>query len=285
MRKANTPLAIIFSVSAALVYACLALLIQYAEAGLSNSMLVFFRQLIGFCCFLPFMAMNNKKNLQLKTNQLSLYLLRTFCNLSAMFCFYFALRYLPLTDAVLLSYTRPLFIPIIVYFWFHKKWNRPIWYGLFMGFIGVLIILKPDHKLFDIAALIGLASALFGAIAFTTLRRLTKTESSKQILFYYFTLSIPIAAVPLLVNWTNPTLNQWGLLCLIGLGGALYQILLTRAYQCAKAFKVGSLLYSSVIFAWIFDQIIGKQAITWTPLLGIFLIIFGSITALKEETS
>ena len=283
MRRESTPLAILFSLSAGFVYALLAFLIQLTEKHLPTPTIIFFRQLIGLFLFLPMISVKFHRGFNLKTKCFSLYLLRAFSTLSAMFCLYFALRYLPLTDAVLLSYARPLFIPIIVYFWFHKKWTRSTWYGLAMGFIGVVVILKPDEKIFDIAALVGIASAMFGAISFTTLRRLTKTEPSDRILFYYLVLSVPLASIPLLTSWHTPTLYEWGLLLLIGIGGVTLQMLLTRAYRHAKAFKIGSLLYSSVVFAWIFDKILGGGEISLLPFLGIVLIIIGSIIALREQ--
>ena len=200
-----------------------------------------------------------------------------------MYCLYFSLHYLPLTDAILLGYTRPLFIPIVVFFWFQKKWTKNTWIGLLLGFIGVLLILKPDQALFNTAALVGLASGMFGGIAFTTIRRLTKTEPSDRILFYYLILSLPLSVVPLIKVWKTPEPKEWGLIVLIAAAATVYQMSLTRAYRHAKAFKVGSILYSAVIFGWIFDFFLGNKVITPISILGILLIILGSFISLKEN--
>ena len=282
MRKNNPRLAIIYSLLASFFFAFIAYLIKIAEHHLSNGMVMFFRQFLSFCFLFPFIPRQIGSFSNLKTSCFQLHLVRVFSSLSAMFCLFFAIRYLPLVDAVLLAYTRPLFIPIVVYFWFKKKWTKNVWFGLITGFIGVILILRPDNKVFDIAALVGLGGGMFGAIAFTTIRRLTKTEPAERILFYYLALSLPFTSVLLAAEWTTPTLFDWGILLAIGFIGTIYQMLLTRAYQYAKAFKVGSLLYSSVIFAYLFDLVLGTSSIDFIAFFGIILIALGSFIALRE---
>jgi len=282
MRRDSTPHAITYSLSAAFCYALLAYLIKMTEQFLPNPMIIFFRQAFSFMLVMPLIPFKIGSYKKLKTNCFHLHLLRAFASLAAMFCLYFSLRYLPLVDAVLLTYTRPLFIPIVVYLWFRKKWTKSTWWGLIVGFLGVLIILRPDEKIFDIASLVGLAAGMFGSIAFTSIRRLTKTEPSERILFYYLALSLPIASVPLATGWKTPTLFEWGLLLVIGAVATVYQMFLTRAYRYAKAFKIGSLLYSSVVFAWFFDLILGEGTLKLIEIAGILLVALGSYIALRE---
>ena len=283
MRKESTSLAVTFSLLASLSYATLAFLIKLTEHYLPNPMIIFFRQVFSICILMPILPFKLGSYRKLKTECFHLHLLRTFASISSMFCLYFAIRYLPLTDAVLLSYTRPLFIPIVVYLWFRKKWTKNTWIGIVVGFLGIMLILKPDQKIFDIAALVGLASGMFGSIAFTSIRRLTKTEPPDRILFYFLAISLPLTSVPLATSWQTPTLEGWGLLVLIGVGATFYQMFLTRAYRHAKAVKVASLLYCSVIFAWIFDLFLGQGEITITAIVGMVLVVFGSFIALNEQ--
>jgi len=285
MRREHTPLAITYSLLAAFTYAFLAFLVQTAEGILPNSVLIFFRQFFGLLFLLPIIPIKLGSFKKLKTKVFPLHMLRAFASLSAMFCLYYALRHLPLTDAVLLTYTRPLFIPIIVFLWFQQKWTRNTWTGLIIGFLGVLLILRPDKHLLDVASLMGLAAGLLGAIAFTTIRRLTRTEPSERITFYYMALSLPVASIPLAMQWEKPTPYGWGFLAVIGLFAVVYQLLLTRAYRHAKAVKVGSLLYSSVAFAYLFDFFLGKKDIPLTAIIGMILIVFGSVIALRDQKS
>ncbi|MCB1107114.1 MAG: DMT family transporter [Chlamydiia bacterium] len=283
MRKASTPLAVTYSLLAAFTYALLAYLIKEAEKLLPNAILIFFRQFFGLLILLPIIRIKLGPFKKLQTKTFPLHLLRAFASLSSMFCLYFALRYLPLTDAVLLAYTRPLFIPIVVYFWFRKKWTWRTVIGLVVGFIGVSLILRPDEKLFNAASLVGLAAGLLGAIAFTVVRRLTKTEPTERITFYYMILSLPLASIPMATSWESPTPTGWTFLVIIGLFAIIYQLFLTHAYRHAKAVKVGSLLYSSVAFAYIFDFFLGSKEISLLVILGIILIVTGSLVALRNQ--
>lgn len=283
MRHESSSLAITYSLLAACSYAILAFLIQKAEGFLPNPVLIFFRQFFGLLILLPIIPIKLGKFKELKTKVFPLHMLRAFASLSSMFCLYFALRYLPLTDAVLLTYTRPLFIPIVVYLWFQQKWTRNTWSGLLVGFLGVILILRPGEKIFDVASLVGLAAGLLGAIAFTTIRRLTRTEPAERITFYYMALSLPLASIPLANSWQTPTPYGWGFLVLIGLVAIIYQLFLARAYRHAKAVKVGSLLYSSVAFAYLFDFFLGNKNIPLTAIIGMILIVFGSVIALRDQ--
>ncbi len=283
MRKDNTPLAITYALSAAFCFALIGYLIKLIEHRLSNGLMMFFRQFFSFCLLLPILPRQIGSFSNLKTSCFQLHLLRTFASLSAMFCLFFSIRYLPLVNAVLLSYTRPLFIPIVIYFWLKKKWTKNVWFGLITGFIGVILILRPDENVLNIAALVGLGGGMFGAIAFTAIRRLTKTEPAERILFYYLFISLPFTSILLAIDWITPTLFEWEILFVLGILGTIYQMLLTRAYQHAKAFKVGSLLYSSIAFAFLFDLILGSSSMNFIAFAGILLIALGSFIALREE--
>lgn len=288
MRANNIKLAVFYSLVAAFFYAFLGTMVKLSEkAGSTNEMIVFFRQLTGLIALSPFLirdrVQDSSKKSWLKTDQIHLHILRVVASLGSMYCLVYSLKYLPLVDALLITYTRPLFIPIVVFIWFRKKWTKTTWLGLVVGFLGITLILKPDKMMFDIAALVGLASAMFGAVAFTCIRRLTKTDSANKILFYYLCFSIPLAAFPLVLNFHMPTAKELGLLAAIGICGTIYQMTLTRAYQFAKAFKVASMLYSTIFFGALFDFWLGDFSIDYIGIIGIALIIVGTVITIKQS--
>ena len=92
---------------------------------------------------------------------------------------------------------------------------------------------------------------------------------------------MPITSVPLVGAWVNFTLPGLAMLFLIGFVGMLYQMMMTRAYRHAKAFKVGSVLYSAVIFAAIFDWFLEGKFLDYISIIGVILIIVGSLTTLR----
>lgn len=281
MRSDNTKLAIIYALIAAFFYAVMGLLVKVAEQSLTNEMVVFFRQLTSLIVFAPIFYLRKEPATKLKSQQFPLHLLRAFASISASYCLFYALEYLPLVDALLLSYTHPLFLPIVAFFWLGKRWHKGVWYGLLTGFLGVILILKPSQRVFDIAALVGLAAGLFGAVAFSAIRRLTKHEEANKILFIYLLISLPITSIPMISSWVNFSWPELGLLVLVGLAGMIYQMVLTRAYRHAKAYKVGSVLYSTVIFATLFDWFMGGKFLDVVSMIGIVLIFLGSFATLR----
>lgn len=254
-----------------------------ATKGTSSEVAVFFRQVFSIITLSPLLFFEKKGVKTLKTKQFPLHFMRAFASLASMYCLFYALKYLPLVDALLLSYTRPLFIPLVVFLWFKKKWTKNTWLGLITGFLGVALILKPDSFHFDVPALVGLGSGLFGAVAFTAIRRLTRTESANTILFYYFAISLPVAAFPLARCWKTPDAKTWILLAVLGVLGTIYQQTMTRAYQYAQAHKVASILYSTIIFGAIFDWWRGEFSLDYISVIGIVLIVIGTLITLRQK--
>ena len=279
MRHYDVKRATIYAVFAAFLFACSGVAMKIATQSVPNPMIVFFRQLFAVLFLIPVISANRSKQ-SLKTRQVPLHFLRVFASLAAMFCLVYAVKYLPLVDALLLSYTRALFMPLIVFIWFGKRPPKHVWWGLVIGFLGVACILKPGNGVFDLAALVGLASGLFGAIAFTTIRRLTKTEHTSRVIFYYMLLSIPLAGVTLVNGWEPISGFAWALLAALGFIGVIYQFLLTRAYEHAKGPQVASVLYSTVIFGAFFDWLFWHKDLDGLSMLGIGTVIAGSLIAL-----
>lgn len=284
MRIDNTKLAIAYGILAAFFYAVLGTLMKMAEQqGSTNETVVFFRQLIGLLALCPIYFSQERRKEVLKTNRLVLHIIRAISSLISMYCLVYALKYLPLVDALLITYARPLFLPIILLLWFRKRWAKTTFFGILTGFLGVAMILKPDKQMFDIGALIGLASALFGSVSFTCIRKLTRTDSADTILMYYLLLSLPLSLIPLFFNWKTPDQSDYLMLLMIGVCGLIYQMTLTRAYQHAKAFKVSSILYSTVVFGALFDWWLGDFSIDLLGFIGIALIILGNIITLNSK--
>ena len=106
------------------------------------------------------------------------------------------MKSMPLVDAVLLANAAPLFIPLVALFWMRTPIRPAVALSLAGGFIGVILILKPGPALLhNASSLIAITAALFSAVALVSVNRLSSTEKSDTILFYYFLIST-IATLP-----------------------------------------------------------------------------------------
>ena len=124
--------------------------------------------------------------------------------LGAMSCFFYAIGKLRLADAVLLNFSLPLFIPLVARVGLGERFPPRLWRALGLGFVGLILILKPTPGLFDPAALVGLAAGMLGAVAQVTIRGLTSSEPTTRIVFYFAALSTLLAALPAAAVWNAP---------------------------------------------------------------------------------
>ena len=246
-----------------------------------NETLVFFRNVISLTLILPFFI---RKKFTVKTKRIGMHAFRSIAGLGGIYCYFYAARNLPLTNAVLLANTFPLFIPLIILFWQKLKVSKKRIIALVIGFIGVVFILKPAKAFTEFASIIGLLGGICAAFAFTSVRQLTKTEDTRCILFYYFMACIVISFFPMVFVWKEVNPIMWFYILLIGLCAVGYQYYITRASSYIPVSKVGCLMYSAVVFGGFFDWLIWDNFPDVWTVIGCALVIFGGIISLLDKS-
>lgn len=81
-----------------------------------------------------------------RTRQLPQYLARTLIGLASMLCGFWAIGHLPLSQAISLSYSTPLFVTVLAVIWLHEQVRLRRWLAVAAGFVGVLVILRPGSS-------------------------------------------------------------------------------------------------------------------------------------------
>jgi drug/metabolite transporter (DMT)-like permease len=238
-------------VAAAFFFALMATFVQVASERLSAAMVVFARNFLGLLFIAPLALRTGWQ--ALRTRRLPEHLGRTAAGLASMYCFFHAIHRLTLADAVLLQFTVPLFLPLVEAVWLRQPVDRRVWGPLLLGFLGVMFVLKPSRDLFQPAALVGVGAGLLSAVAQTGIRRMTSTEPTTRIIFYFSFFSTLVSAGPAAVAWLRPGAAELGVLLLLGACATVGQLAMTRAYAQAPAAQVGAFVYASVPFAMLFD--------------------------------
>lgn len=275
----DLPRAAAFMVASALLFAAMGVAVQIASRTLPNAVVVFFRSGLGLAMLLPWLLRLGPRGLL--TRHPWEHLLRGLAGLGAMYCFFFAIGRMRLADAVLLNYSLPLFVPFIESGWLGEPFPRRLWRGIGIGFLGLLLILKPGLSMFQPAALVGLLAAVLAALAQVGVRRLTRTEPVTRIVFYFGVVSTLVSAPPALLSWTTPSRALLPALLLLGLTATLAQLFMTRAYAHAPAAQVGPFIYSSVVFAGGFDWLLFSRLPDAITLAGAALVCFAGILTLR----
>lgn len=262
---------------AALMFASMGAAVRYASASLPPEMMVFLRSGFGLLFLSPLLYRMGIK--QLATRRLSAHIVRSVSGLTAMYCFFYAIAHLHLAEAVLLNYSAPIFIAIIALLWLGERPSLKLIAAIFIGFAGLCFILKPGMSAFQDAAWIGLLSALFAAFAMVTIRKLSNTEPTLRIVFYFSLTSTVISAIPLLWMWQTPAVPVLLAMALAGLAATCGQLLLTYSYSQAPAAQIGPYTYATVVFAALYGWLFWLETPDPFTLIGATLVIIaGSIT-------
>ena len=235
----------------ALAFAVMAMCIQICAQTLPNGMVVFFRNAAGLVFLSPIVFRAGIGIL--KTDRIGEHAFRGVAGLSSMYCYFFALAHMSLPDAMLLNYTLPLFIPVVESMWLGEPMPRRLAAPLILGFIGVVLVLRPGSGLVTLAAFIGLSAGLFSAVAQTGVRRLTRTEPTVRIVIYFALMGSIISSFGLPFVWVTPSPRTWAIIAVMGLAATTGQLLMTKAYAYAPASQVGGFVYTGVIFGALMD--------------------------------
>lgn len=265
-----------------LAFVCVAVMSAFGKAAteVSVGVLVLFQNGIALLLFAPWTFRRGLA--PLKAKHPWLHVLRAVAGLLSQALMFIAVKKIPLVNAVLLSNSAPLFIPLVAWIWLRQKISTVVWISLCVGFLGVIIILHPGPELFtNPAALIATTAALFSAFALVAVNQLSTTDSTKRILFYYFFYSTIAAAPFAIASWKAPTPREWLLLVGIGVAMAASQLLIILAYQHATAARIAPFNYTVVIVSGLIGWIVWKNDPSPISLLGILLITAGGIISTK----
>ena len=266
-------------VASAVLFASMAASVRVASRELPNAPIVFFRHFIMLVFLLPWLAREGRRALE--TDDFTGHLVRGLAGVSAVACYFYAIARLRLADAVLLNQSMPLFIPLVERGWLGERVPSRLLGVLALGFAGLVLILRPGTGVFEPAALVGLASAVFASISQVGIRRLTRTEPVTRIVFYFGLVASVASLFPAVWWWKSPSPATWAVLLLMGVFATVGQLTLTRAYLYAPAASVGPFLYAGPVFAGLLDWLIWGRLPDGLFVLGAAVVVAAATLALR----
>jgi len=265
----------------ALLFAFTGVGIREISSSVNNESVVFFRNLVGVLFFLPLLLVRGVR--PLRTTRLKSHLWRTTYGLAAMYCFFYAIAHLPLADAMLFTYSAPVFTPLIAHIWLKEPLTRCMLVSSLIGLCGVLLVAKPSTALFEGPALFGLAASLLAAFAFVSIREMSDSEPATRIVFYFSLFSALFSAIPLTWSWQPLDANQLGWLLGIGLLATASQLIMSRAYGLAPPGLIGPIAYLAIVFAGLIAWLLWGATPDSLSLLGAALIFAASLLSVARR--
>ncbi len=270
----------LYMVATAFLFAVMGVAVKLLAQTLPNAVVVFLRNFFGLLVLLPFLTRLGPGGL--RTRNLRGHLVRGLAGLMAMYCFFYAIGHMRLADAVLLNYSLPLFVPFIERAWLHEPVPASLWPPILLGFLGLVVILRPGAGVFEPVALVGLLAAVFSALAQVGVRNLTRSEPITRIVFYFGLVSTVVSAGPAALAWRTPAPALYPVLLMLAVSATVAQLLMTRAYSHAPAAQVGPFIYSAVVFAGLADWLFWGRLPDGLFVLGAALVVVASAFTLRR---
>tara|TARA_B100001146_G_scaffold76079_1_gene67485 strand:- start:481 stop:1359 length:879 start_codon:yes stop_codon:yes gene_type:complete len=202
---------------------------------------------------------------------------RCITGFSAMACYFYAIPLIPLTTAVVLQWTSPLFVALFSGYLIKEKVSPFLFGCIGIAFVGTVLIISPSFEAVEINALYALASGILSALAYLSIRELRSTASSESVVFW-FAIFCVIVSLPLSARELT-TLSSYEIQLLVGVGitAGIGQIGMTRAFHAAKAAYIGAFSYSTVVVSWIYGLFIFDEVLSSWDMLGTLLIVGSGI--------
>lgn len=257
-------------------------LVRFVSEVLPPFQIAFFRNIFGLAFLLPLLM--RSRFTMLRTKRIGLHALRGVINIAAMLMFFTALSISPLAKVTALSFTAPIFMAILSVLVLGERFRIYRWLAILMGFVGVLIILRPGLVAIDTGALLVTGAAALWAVAMVLIKILSRTESSVTIVAYMGIFLGVFSIVPALWVWQPFGLQTLGWMALIGLFGSIAQMSLSQSLKetdptALMPFDFLKLIWTALIGVWFFAEI--PDVYTWLGAAVIFSS--GLFIALRER--
>ena len=259
-------------------------LVRFVSEVLPPFQIAFFRNVFGLAFLLPLLM--RSRFAILRTKQIGLHALRGVINMAAMLMFFTALSISPIAKVTALGFTAPIFMAILAVLVLGERFRIYRWSAIFLGFVGMLIILRPGLVAIDAGALLVTGSAALWAVAMIIIKIQSRTESSLTIVAYMGIFLGVFSIAPALWVWQPFGLKTLGLMVLIGLFGSIAQMAISQSLKetdptALMPFDFLKLIWTAMIGAWFFAEI--PDIYTWIGATVIFLS--GLFIAFREQSS
>lgn len=276
--------------------------IKWLSDGYALHQVVLIRSFIGLAIILAIIAPMTDGFAIARTKKLKMHLLRGSFVVFANLTFFLGLAAMPLAEAVAIFFISPLVITVFSVVFLGETVGPKRWAAIGLGFVGVLIMVRPGTAAFQPASLLPLVSAFCYAGMHIMTRRIGGTESAATMAFYIQIMFIIVcAAMGLTVGWgqfgdqTDPSLAfllrawEWPLLSdlpvflLIGAGTAFAGYLISQAYRVAEASFVAPFEYLALPMAVVWGMVIFDEFPGLTDYLGMALILAAGLFMVWRE--
>ncbi|WP_085905646.1 DMT family transporter [Kiloniella majae] len=255
---------------------------KYLSDNHSTSQIVWARYAFMTVLLLPFILLRYRREV-LRPKSPAKQGLRGLLIIASNFLFFWSLAYMPIADALALLFVYPLAITIMSGLILKEKVGPRRYGAVVVGFLGVLIILRPEADNISIPALLAIAAGILHGAYIVLTRSLAQQTPALVTLFYTGIVGAVVMSAVAPFYWSAPTADSWFWMVILGLCSGLGHFLLTKACALAPASILAPLGYVEIISGTLIGYFIFgdfPDLLTWAGII----VICGSglFIALRE---
>lgn len=214
----------------------------------------------------------------------SLHLLRAVLGIVMLSAFVYAIKTLSLSDAYAIFFAAPLLITAMSVWFLGEQVQLRQWIAIGIGMLAVIFMLKPEgNQLLSLGALAALVSAFCYAVSAITVRVLSRTDNSGNMVFWLMTMIGLGAGALAYPDWVALSSDHLWLFGLMGLSGAIGQVFITEAFRLAPASVIAPFEYTALVWGLGFDVILWQLYPDFSLLLGAGVIMASGLYLWAQE--
>ena len=274
--------AIIWANISSLASAVMVSLVRHVSVDMNVAEIIFIRNIFAFMMFLPFLWFYGLA--EFKTNNIKLHMMRSITGVIAMMAFFYGISKINLSLVTAISFTAPLFMAIIAYFFLKDKFGKYRTASLAVGFIGALIVIRPGFEAYNEYSLFVVFAALFWALSGVLIKLLSATESPMVITFY-MTIFMAIFSAPVAAYfWQTPTYDHLFWIFLIAFFSNILQFSLAKALSLVDMSVILPVDFTRIIYTAIIAYIFFGEVMDIPATIGSAVIIASAaFTAYRQN--
>ena len=256
--------------------------VKYLSKEIHIFEIAFFRCALVIFVLAPIIFQQGKKIF--KTKQPKVQFLRITTNSVAMLCFFYGISTTPLAQLTTLGFTVPIFATILAVIFMKEKIRLRRTTALIVGFIGTIIVMRPDISI-ELGALLIIFSSFLWSICLIFIKKLTQTDSAVTISLYFGIGMIPATFAIAFPVLEMIDLRQFIILIFIAVTGTLAQTIMNSALEKGELALLLPFDFLRLIWSVLIGYALFSEEPTITLWLGGFLIIGStSYIAWREAT-
>ncbi|MFP4331904.1 MAG: DMT family transporter [Campylobacterales bacterium] len=291
----NIKLATTNMLIASFTFALMGAFVKLAGESVNSVEIVFFRNLLGLLIIL--ITIKHTPIVQ-EGGRPWLLVSRGIFGTVALFAVFYNLSNISLAKSITFVQTSPIFTAIFAYFLLKERLSLKAWVGVFIGFIGIVMITKPEGMLIPSKTdILGVFSGVFAALAYTSIRELKKYYNTRVIVLSFLITGTLAPLILLIVSefytfssnldflfakFVMPSGIVWIYLIGVGISALLGQYFITKAYSYAKAGIVATIGYSNIAFAFLLGYLLGDENPDMLTIIGIITIVLAGVMASRK---